>query len=170
MNRWSVLTSSAGHELTAVSEMMSIGIDAYCPVIKHLTKPKRKSSPIEVIQAAFPGYLFAAEGFTDFSATPYLKLSRIHHLRLGDEFCMIDETEIDRLRSEDDERTTIVDDRVRFAIGDHVRVIGGPLTSQDGLIVSTKGRHCELAIVGFTAKIYMPEFSLKKLGASTTVQ
>ena len=168
--KWSVLTSATGAELSACDEIQSLGVPAYCPITKYLTKPRRKSSPIEVTSAAFPGYLFASTDFTDFSATPHLKFSRIRALRLGDEFCTVEDEEIERLRSEDAARCMIPDTTIKFHRGDAVRVLTGPMVGRDGMVVSAKGQRVQLSLVGFTAKIYMPAFSLKKIEAHNTVQ
>lgn len=167
---WSVLTSANGKELSVVAEIQSLGADAYCPITKHLTRPKRKSSPVEVTSAAFPGYLFVEYNFTDLSTTPILKLSRLRHLRLGDEFCTVTDDEIDRLRSEDEERCIIPDLRIKFHSGDHVRVLTGPMVGRDGTVITARGQRVQLTLVGFNVKIYMPAFSLKKIEATSTVQ
>lgn len=170
MQGWAVLTSSTGHELAARNEIMSLGHNAYCPIIKNLTKPKRKSKPVETIQAAFPGYLFADKDFIDFGSTPKLKLSRVRQLRLGEALCIATDEEIDRLRSEDDERSALKDAEIKFRPGDHVRVISGPLVDHEGMITASIGQRCELVFGGFATKIYMPCFSLEKIGRSTTLQ
>jgi len=168
---WSVLTSATGAELSVCDEIQSLGIQAYCPITKHLTKPKRKSSPVEVTSAAFPGYLFAAQDFVDFSATPHLKFSRVHALRLGDYFCTVGGEEIERLQSEDAARCMIPDERITFQRGDHVRVLTGPMVGRDGLVNYARGQRVQLSLVGFNMKVYMPAFSLKKMQAATnTVQ
>ena len=161
MTDWAVLTSAPGQELRAQAELAMLGVDAYCPVIKHITKPKRKSSPVTVITAAFPGYLFARDGFTNFTATPLLRASRLHQLRLGDDFCTVGDDEIDRMRDGDDERTDIPCE-IKFSVGDHVRVKSGPLVGLDGEVTAIIGQRCELAIFGMTAKVQMPNFSIEK--------
>lgn len=160
MNNWAVLTSAPGQELQAQSELALLGIDAYCPVIKHMTKPKRKSSPITIIAAAFPGYLFAREGFTNFSATPLLRASKLHQLRLGDNFCTVSEDEIDRMRDGDDERTDTPCE-IKFSVGDHIRIKSGPLVGLGGEVTSINTQRCELAIFGMSAKVQMPTFSIE---------
>lgn len=170
MTDWAVLTSSTGHELSVRDEILALGVDAYCPVMKHRTKPKRKSKPIEIIQAAFPGYLFADSSFIDFSVTPLLMSSHIHQLRMGDSLCTIGDDEINKLRDEDETRLSIRDQSIKFGVGDHVRVKSGPLVGHNGLISASNGQRCELALVGFTTKIHMPVFSLEKIEASKTLQ
>lgn len=170
MNQWSVLICTHSRTLVAADEIQSLGVQAYCPVTNHFTKPKNKSKPVEVTQAAFPGYLFCHPDFEDFEATTDLKFSHVRRLRLGEQYCLVDHNEIERLRGEDGTRRT-TDELVRFSVGDFIHVVQGPLTGCEGTVISVRGSKCGLNIIGSTAKIYMPDFSLKlKAGAITTVQ
>jgi len=161
---WSVLISHVGRELAATEDLLASGIQAYCPIIRRLTKPKRKSKPVQIIQAAFPGYLFAE--------SPLLCFSQIYirPLLMGDKFCLVDDDEIQRLMDGDDERSIISDNEVKFYNGDHVKVLTGPLVDRYGVILSVRGQRCKLSMVGSTTNVYMPCFSLKKLLANTTLQ
>lgn len=172
MNSWLVLKSAHGRELSAVEGFLFLGIQAYCPTIKHFTKPKRKSSPVEITQPAFPGYLFAENGFRfdDISSVASIRIARVRRLYFGEELCMVKNSEIDRMQSEDSERRITQDDPVVFCCGDNVRVNTGPFVGCIGVVKSVQGQRIELSLTKFAAKIYMPAFSLEKLRAHDTVQ
>ncbi len=163
---WAVLTLRPGFELSAAMELQSLGVSAYCPIIKRLTKPRHKSSPVEMTSAAFPCYMFADENFIDFDSTPNLKRSNIYRLRLGGELCTVDEGEIERMRSEDDMRCFIPDTEIKFQPMDSVYILTGPLIGLRAMVLRVKNQHAQLDIAGFSSAIYMPTFSLKKLEAT----
>jgi len=164
---WAVLTLRPGFELSVANELQSLGVSAYCPITKRLTKPRHKTSPVEVTSAAFPCYLFADEDYFDFDATLNLKRANINRLRLGGDLCTVDESEIERMRSEDDMRCYIPDTEAKFNCGDRVYILTGPLIGLHAMVSQVKNQQTQLDIVGFSSKIYMPAFSLKKIEAAT---
>lgn len=170
MTQWSVFTLRSGNELSACDELVAAGLQAYCPIVKSLTKPKRKEKPIEIVSAAFPGYLFSSSMLADFPRTSLINSSRLNHLRLGDEFCSIDESEIERLRLGDEDRTVVVDNKIKFTHKDSVKVISGPFVGRDGVVLSVRGQNIKLALSDSDMIIQMPTFSLEKVEAATAVQ
>lgn len=167
---WAVLTSRSGHELSSVEALTASGVQAYCPITTRLTKPKRKSSPVKITQAAFPGYLFAEAGFSSFGEIPELMPAHIHRLYMGEELCTVSDEEVETLREGDDERSLIADAETKFHAGDHVKVLTGPLVDRFGVVLSAKGQRAHLLMAGSTTKVYMPTFSLKKITAPATLQ
>lgn len=164
MDGWPVLMVTTGNELLAVQKIEAAGFIAYCPTIKYFTKPKRKHSPVEVVKAAFPGYLFAAPGFLCASLSNTARFFKVRHLILGNEFCSVPEAEIVALQAEDDNRAVKVTEASPFAVGDRVRVVKGPFSGLKATVGAVHGHECGLTVDGFYAKTYMPSFSLEKIG------
>lgn len=162
MTDWAVITSATNHELIACGEFASLGVEAYCPVIKTMTKPRRKSKPVEVIRAAFPQYLFIQNGFSDFSATPVLRQARVHQLRMGESFCTVSDVEIEFMRGGDAVRSDIESD-MQFRVGDHVRVTSGPFADMEGEVTNELGPRMEVVLFKTGVEIKAPVFLLSKV-------
>ncbi len=159
---WAVLTSTSGRELAARDALRALGVDAYCPVVRRLTKPRRKSKPVEVVTAAFPRYLFADPTFTDHDRHPALTAVSLARLSLGGVPCVVSDAEVDRLRAEDDVRAAEAVDATRFVAGDHVRVTWGPLAGVEGVVTAALRDGYELEVPGSGARVQTPGFSMER--------
>lgn len=56
---WYAIRSRTGKEIEARDEIEAIGITAWCPTYRTLTKPTKKRKPIEVSRPLLPGYILA---------------------------------------------------------------------------------------------------------------
>ncbi len=147
--RWWVLQTRARHEKAFATELCELGIEHFLPLV---TVPRSYGRRRMMVQLPlFPGYVFVAFAFEE---------DRLRSLRTQRVARTLAVEDQDRLREELEciRRALILGDRVRLypgiRIGRRCRVIAGPLTGLEGVVVrrNKKGRiYLEVAALGQSA-------------------
>lgn len=162
---WAVLRTAARWEKAVAEKLGSVGITTYLPLMTRLsvTSSKRRTAQVPL----FPGYVFCAEG-------EYLgsKLVPVDCRKLIAQFLRSpDPTRLkNELLSIADLLTNrqLVQERVYGAVGDTVRIVGGPLTGHTGRILQLKpGTYrvvLEVSFLGVRVEATVDEQYLQRVG------
>lgn len=132
---WSALRTSARWEKKITDQVVRAGGAVFLPTVRRVSvyRGKRRSAEVPL----FPGYVFV-------SAASFLNNPAIPHSCRQKVAQVLRPTDPDRLRSEllqlagllTDRK--LIQERVVGQPGDRIRVVGGPLTGNEGTIVRLK--------------------------------
>lgn len=135
VTRWAALRTAARWEKKLADLLAAAGVPVFLPLMTRLTEYRSKRRAVRV--PVFPGYVFASE--SDFignrAVTPAVRAKVAQVLRPPD---------ADGLRAElkgiaalltDRE---LVQERLSGAVGDTIRITGGPLVGYEGRVVKAK--------------------------------
>ena len=141
--RWAALRTAARWEKKLATVLAAAGIPVFLPLLTRFTTShgKRRSARLPI----FPGYLFASE--PDFLAngrlTPGTRAKVAQVLRPTDPMSL--QAELRGIAELLTDRQ-LVQERLVGGVGDVVRVVGGPLSGNEGRVVRVKPNRWVLVI------------------------
>ena len=143
VERWAALRTAARWEKKLAGVLAAAGVPVFLPVMTRFTTShgKRRSASVPI----FPGYLFCSEAdfLTTKRLTPGTRAKIAQVLRPADpeklraELQGIADLLVDR---------QLVQERLAGAVGDVVRVVGGPLAGHEGRVLRVKPNRWVLVI------------------------
>jgi transcription antitermination factor NusG len=135
VDRWAALRTAARWEKKLADGLAALGVPVYLPLMTRLTSYKDKRRAVQV--PVFGGYVFCSE--PDFlgnkAITPGVKAKVAQVLRPPDPAGL--KTELAAVADLLTDRE-LVQERLVGAVGDVVRIVGGPLTGYQGTIVRVR--------------------------------
>lgn len=143
VERWAALRTAARWEKKLAVVLATAGVPVFLPLMTRFTTShgKRRSASVPI----FPGYLFCSEAdfLTNRRLTPGTRAKIAQVLRPPDPALLRDELQgIADLLSD----RHLVQERLAGAVGDVVRVVGGPLTGHEGRVVRVKPNRWVLVV------------------------
>lgn len=165
MKRWAVGNVRTGEELGVARRLDEFGVETYCPIFTRTVRPARKRRPVEVEKAAFQGYLFVNER-TIMDPEEIYRDSRFHYFIRDweNELVLLQDAVIEEMRS----RALLGAFQPRytsgpqFAIGEVVKVPGGPCGGMKGQVVAMSRGHYLLDNLDFTKGVWFSGLQLLK--------
>jgi transcriptional antiterminator RfaH len=132
---WTALRTSARWEKKVADQVARAGGAVFLPTVRRVTiyRGKRRSADVPL----FPGYVFvSASGFLQNPAIPHACRNKVAQI--------LRPIDADRLRTELHQLAGLMTDRkliqerVVGQPGDRIRVVGGPMTGNEGTIIRLK--------------------------------
>jgi transcriptional antiterminator RfaH len=143
---WVAASTHPHKELTAISNLLRQGFEAYCPLVRRRWRHARKVQ--DVLRPLFPGYVFVAIDPTRQRWRPILSTVGIRTLvRFGDSLGLLPSRFIESLRSHEIEGAVSLFSRPsNYAPGDQVRLGEGPFEGLIGTVLAVED-HARLQIL-----------------------
>jgi transcriptional antiterminator RfaH len=136
---WYLIFTKPRQEEVALINLTRQGYGAYLPRVRHLRK--RGSKRVHVIEPLFPRYLFIRlDSHTDNWTPIRSTLGVMSLVRFGTEPARVPEDLVASLKSHEDPEGLHEWAEAKLAIGDRVRVVEGPLTGYEGILLAKSGR------------------------------
>lgn len=138
MSHWYVIHSKARQELIAQENLERQGFKTFLPLIA--CQKRKAAKKTSVIEPLFPRYLFVSfqPGRDNIASIKYTRgVSKM--VSFGMEFATIPESIVQRLIDDADERGVISQPELQMKLGDHLRIITGPLEGQTGTLHEMTG-------------------------------
>lgn len=147
MKRWYAVSCQPRMELWARSNLWQRGFEVYLPLYLKRRRHARRTEEIE--RPLFPGYLFV---HADLGAGDRRRVDSARGVRslvrFGERIPALADEVIAEIRSREGPDGLIhLGDATRLQAGERVRVIGGPLEAQVGLIVGCAADHNRVIIL-----------------------
>ena len=143
VDRWAALRTAARWEKKLAAALAAAGVPAFLPLLTRFTTSHGKRRAAQV--PLFPGYVFCSEPdfLTSKRLTPGTRAQVAQVLRPPDPDAL--RAELNGIASLLTDRR-LVQERVAGAVGDVVRVTGGPLTGHEGRVVRVKPNRWVLVV------------------------
>jgi len=156
---WYCVKARPRHELMARASLIStVGVEVFCPMMKF--ERARRSGRIRVIEAMFPGYLFAKFSYAAQHRQIATTTGISTILKFGGLPAVVDASIITDLRAmvADDETVEIPSE---FQLGTEVQVVEGPLRGVRSVVTRVMPGRARVAILlemlGMTREVEMEE-------------
>lgn len=156
MKKWFVMRSKNSGDLTRKRKMDIIeasGMEYYIPVLKQIVKDEEKKKKIGVVMKTLLPNIIFIHADEETELKPFMKNYPyvLMYCNVGNKHMMVSETEMSTFivacQNYNDSLMIVEPDDISRKLGKRVKIIDGPLSGHEGLLVKVKGKRAKQVVI-----------------------